>query len=362
MPLAGLRITHTPLPLASLMKVRLSTPEDDAQRDAFVLAHEEKGTFFHLSGWGRVVERIMRHKRTDWLAMDGDEIVGVLPLSICRSLRGKRNLISMPYAVYGGPIGRDRDVEAALFRAAETQAIDMGAGRLELRCQQDPGLDLPTSDLYATFIQELPAEPKDVLAAMPKKSRADARKAREKFGLTLEEGRWYLDDMVRLFHKNKRSLGSPALPMTWFRALAEEFSDHCVVHEARLEGRPLAAVMSFLFRDQILAYYSGTEDNADREYKASSYMYMALKEWAVERDYRIFDFGRSRKDSGAFKFKSHQGVPSHDLFYRYRLVTDSEPPSLNPSNPKTHKLQNTWRKLPLSWTKALSTPASRYLP
>ena len=343
------------------MEIRLSQPEDDEQRDAFVREHE-RGSFFHLAGWGRVVEQVMRHPRSDYLAFEGDELVGVLPLSICRSLRRKRNLISVPYAVYGGPVGRDRDVEAALYRAAEARAVEIGAGRLELRYQHDPGLDLPGSDLYATFIQELPEDPDQVLAAMPKKSRADARKARTKFGLTLEEGRWYLDDLVRLFHRNKHSLGSPSLPHKWFAALCREFPGQVVVHEVRREEEPLAAVMSFLFRDQLLAYYSGTAEGADRSYKASAFMYMALKEWAVGEGYRIFDFGRSRKDSGAFAFKAHQGCPSFDLHYRYRLITDSEPPSLNPSNPKTHKLQNAWRKLPLGVTAKLSNSASRYLP
>lgn len=343
------------------MQVRLSKPTDDGLRNDFVRSHD-KGTFFHLSGWGQVVEDVMKHKRTDWLAFDGDELVGVLPLSICRNLRRKRNLISVPYGVYGGPVGRDRDVEAALFRAAEQQAIDMGAGRLELRCQHDPGLDLPASDLYATFIQDLPDEVEQVMKEMPKKARAEARKGRNRHGLVLEEGRWYLDDMVRLFHRNKRSLGSPALPLAWFRALMECFGQDAVVHEVRREGEPLSAVLSFRFRDQLLAYYSGSADNADRQYSASNFQYMALKEWAVGQGIRTFDLGRSRKGAGAFKFKVHQGLEPQDLHYRFRLVTDTELPSLNPSNPKTHKLQEAWRKLPLSVTTMLSTPASRLLP
>jgi FemAB-related protein (PEP-CTERM system-associated) len=343
------------------MQVRLSTPADDGARDEFVRSHD-RGTFFHQAGWGEVVESVMKHKRTDWLAFDRNDLVGVLPLSICRSLRGKRNLISVPYGVYGGPLGRDRDVEAALFKAAEGQAIDMGAGRLELRCQQDPGLDLPASDLYATFIQTLPDRVEQVLKDMPKKARAEARKARERHGLELEEGRWYLDDMVRLFHRNKRMLGSPALPLSWFRALTERFGADAVVHEVRRAGEPLSAVLSFRFRDQLLAYYSGSGDTADRQYSASNFQYMALKEWCVERGIRIFDLGRSRKGAGAFKFKVNQGLEPQDLHYRFRLVTDTELPSLNPSNPKTHKLQETWRRLPLRWTTLLSTPASRFLP
>ncbi len=343
------------------IEVRFSTPADDAARDHFVRA-TPRATFFHLAGWRRVVERVFRHEPLDLLALDGGEVVGVLPLMGCRGLRGGRALISSPYAVYGGPIGTSPEVERALFNAAEKRAIELGVKRLELRCLEDPGLDLPRSELYATFIRELPEKAADVLPRMPKKSRADARKARQEYGLTLEEGRWFVADLVRLFHRNKRSLGSPAMPAAWFAELLREFGDRATVHLVRHGAEPLAAVMSFLFRDTVLAYHSGTGVDVDRNYKASVFMYLALQEWAVEAGYRAFDFGRSRKDSGPFAFKTHQGFEARDLHYRYRLVRDRETPSLNPSNPKTKVLQDTWSRLPLWLTTALSTPAARYLP
>jgi predicted N-acyltransferase len=216
-------------------------------------------------------------------------------------------------------VGVDRSVQHALFEEAERQAVAEGMGRLELRCLEDPGLDLPASGLYATFIRELPAKVEDVLAGMPKKARAEARKARNKHGLELSSGNWYVDDLVRLFHRNKRDLGSPALPIALFKTLMDEFPDQVVVHLVRRGSQPLSAVMSFLFQDQVLAYYSGTAEGADRAYSASNFMYLALQEWCVERGYRIFDFGRSRKDSGAHSFKVHQGFEPRDLNYRYRL-------------------------------------------
>ncbi len=235
-------------------------------------------------------------------------------------------------------------------------------GRLELRCLEDPGLDLPQSPLYATFIKDLPAKVDDVLAGMPKKSRADARKARSSHGLTLHEGTWFVADLVRLFHHNKRSLGSPALPSSFFARLLSTFGDRATVHVVKREGQPLSAVMSFLFKDQVLAYYSGTGDGADRAYKASAFMYCALQEWSIERGYKVFDFGRSRKDSGAFSFKCHQGFEPRDLHYAFHLVKDAGLPSLNPSNPKTKVLQETWKRLPLGLTTRLSGRAARYLP
>ena len=347
--------------MADEVAVRVATPEDHARMDAFVDA-SRRATFFHLTGWTRAVAEEFGHEDRSLVAERGGEVVGVMPLSLCRKLGRKRDLISAAYGVYGGPAGADAGVERALYRAAESDAVELGVGRLELRCLDDPGLDLPKADLHATFIKDLPGKVEDVLAGMPKKSRADARKARRDHGLTLEEGVWYLPDLVRLFHLNKRTLGSPALPATFFARLAKTFGDRATVHVVKREGETLAAVMSFLFRDQVLAYYSGTGEGVDRAYKASGFMYMALQEWAVTNGYRVFDFGRSRKESGAFAFKARQGFEARDVHYSFRLVKSEGLPTFNPSNPKTEILQKTWRILPMAVTSRLSKTASKYLP
>lgn len=346
---------------AAGIEVRPATARDDEARDELVLAGPY-GSFFHRSGWRRAVERVMRHRGRDLLAWRGEELVGVLPLFECRGLRGGRSLISVPYGVYGGPVAADESARSALLGSAEELARRLRAGRLELRCREDPGLSWASSDLYATFEKELPARVEDVLAGMPKKARAEARKARRKHGLELDEGRWFLPDLVRLFHRNKRGLGSPALPAAFFEAVLDENPGRVFVHLVRRGSEPLAAVMSFAFGDTLCAYYSGTAEGADRSYSASNFMYLALQEWCVERGYARFDFGRSRKGSGAFDFKRRQGFEPEDLHYRYLLVRDRTPPSLNPSNPRTRVLRDTWRRLPEWVTRRLSAPASRYLP
>jgi len=340
------------------LEVRPSSASDDAARDGFVRAHP-RGTFFHLRGWTRFVGEVHRHTQRDLLAWRGERLVGVLPLMECRGLGLRRSLISGPYAVYGGAIAEERSVELELIEAAKELASSLGVGHLELRYREDPELEgLLSSDLYATFIKELPEDPADVLAQMPKKARAEARKARNRHGLELSRGVWYVDDLVRLFFLNKQALGSPALPPEHFRMLLEEFAeDEVFVHLVRRRGTPVAAVMSFGFEDTLIAYYAGTRPGADREISASNYMYMALQEWAVERGFRRFDFCRSRRDSGAFRFKLHQGFTETPLNYRYHLVRRKQLPSFTPSNPRTAFLRNTWARLP-GW---IARPASSVL-
>ncbi|TAJ17322.1 MAG: GNAT family N-acetyltransferase, partial [Planctomycetota bacterium] len=235
-------------------------------------------------------------------------------------------------------------------------------GHLELRYREDPGPDLAGSSLYWTFRRELPAKPEDVLARMPKKARAEARKARDKHALELSHGRWYVDDLQRMFMANKQKLGSPGMPRHYFARLLEHLGDAAGVHLVRRGNEPLSAVMSFRFRDELYAYYSGTRDGADRDCSASNFMYLALQEWAVGAGVRMFDFGRSRRDSGAFAFKEHQGFTAAPLHYRYHLVRDRRLPSFNPSNPKTQALRDAWARLPAPLAGVLSAPLSRYLP
>jgi FemAB-related protein (PEP-CTERM system-associated) len=350
-----------PSPSRAALEVRASAPADDAARDRFVRAHPQ-GTLFHLSGWRRAVERVFGHAPLDLLAWRGAELVGVLPLMRCARPLFGLDLVSMPYAVYGGPLAAEREAQRALVARAGEIARQLGAGRIELRCAQDPELELVPSALYAAFVHRLPADPAEVLARMPKRARAEVRKAQEKHGLSLSEGHWYLDDLERLFLSSKQSLGSPGLPRAWFEALLQEFGADALLHCVHKEQRVVAATLSFVFRDTLLFYYIGTTADANREYSATNFLGTRLQQLAVERGLEWFDLGRSRVDSGPYQFKQHQGFEPRVLPYRYLLLKSRALPSFNPSNPRTEMLRRAWSRLPRWLARDLSGPLMRYLP
>jgi FemAB-related protein (PEP-CTERM system-associated) len=352
--------TGSPAPLADVA-VRASQPADDAERDRYVSAHP-RGTFFHLAGWRRAVAAAFRHGERDLCAWRGTQLVGVLPLMKCaRPLRGA-HLVSVPYGVYGGPIGDTREIEHALCASAIEIAERERVGRLELRCREEIGLDLPGSSLYATFIHALPTDAADVMKRMPKRARAEVRKAIEKHGLELECGAEHARDVIELFHQSKQHLGSPGLPARWFHALLAEFPEHAIVHRVRRGGDRIAATMSFVFRDTFLFYYIGTTAEANRAFNATNYLCTKLQEESVARGLKLFDLGRSRVDSGAYDFKVHQGFEPSPLAYRYKLVTSAGPPSFTPSNPRTKLLRDAWTNLPPWLAVRLSDRLARYLP
>jgi FemAB-related protein (PEP-CTERM system-associated) len=353
-------MTATQGPEGAPVEVRRTRAADEEERRAFVAAHPQ-ATFFHQRGWARFVERTWGHGDRELVACRDGRIVGVLPLMSCPAGLGGTRLVSSPYAVYGGPLALEPRVTGELARAAHELGRSERARYVELRCLEDPGLGWPGTALYWTFQRELPREPGEVLARMPKKARAEARKGRERFALELGQGSWYVRDLARLFERNKQALGSPALPLAHFEGLLAEFRDACFVHVVRDAKRPIAAVLSLAFRDTLVAYYAGSEAGADREKSASNFMYLALQEWAVERGFRVFDFCRSRADSGAFAFKRHQGFEPTALNYRFDLLRDGKVPDFHPSNPRTRLLRRVWSRLPVGLARALSKPLAKRL-
>ena len=91
------------------LAVRPCRPGDERAWDEFVFAHPG-GTFFHLAGWRRVIERAFRHPTHYLIAERSGVITGVLPLTHVKSLLFGSSLISNAFGVRGRSFGSSIDV------------------------------------------------------------------------------------------------------------------------------------------------------------------------------------------------------------------------------------------------------------
>ena len=340
-------MTGTP-PTATLGSITVSPMQDAAAWDAFVEQCPE-ASFFHRAGWKRVVEQAFGH-RCHFLqasrSEEGDEtIVGVLPLGHLHSRLFGNALISTPFAVLGGAAAVDEEARQALEQAACTLAEDLGVDYLELRHSQPRHPDWPTrSDLYVTFRKAIDPDPDVNLKAIPRKQRAVVRKGiksamQSRVDQTIE--RFY-----PVYAESVRNLGTPVFSKRYFELLKEEFGDACELLTIENDGDAVAAVMSFYFRDEVLPYYGGGTA-ASRFLKANDFMYWELMRRAGGQGVAVFDYGRSKRGTGSFRFKTHWGFEPQPLYYEYYMVKGSEMPELNPNNPKYQLFIRMWKHLPL---------------
>jgi FemAB-related protein (PEP-CTERM system-associated) len=105
-------------------------------------------------------------------------------------------------------------------------------------------------------------------------------------------------------------------------------------------------VLTFYFRDEVMPYYAG-DDTSARDLAANDFKYWELMRRAVSRKAGLFDFGRSKRDTGSFSFKKNWGFEPTRLHYEYRLYTRDSVPQNNPSNAKYKLLIEAWRRMPI---------------
>jgi FemAB-related protein (PEP-CTERM system-associated) len=327
--------------------IKLMQPEDVTRWDEFVLGCPE-ATFYHRAGWQSVIERTFGHKTWFMYAESGGRIQGVLCLAEINSKMFGHSLASLPFCVYGGIAATTAPARQALDAAAQELAAKLKVGHLEYRNLKPEHAEDPNwhgKDLYVTFRKQMSANAEENMLAIPKKQRAMVRKG-IKAGL---ESR--IDgDVDRFFDAYSVSvhrLGTPVFSKTYFRILKETFGDDCDVVTITKDGRTISSVLSFYFRDEVLPYYGGGTSEA-REVAGNDFMYWELMRRASERGYRIFDFGRSKRGTGAFDFKKNWGFEPQQLYYEYQLHAAKQLPDNNPLNPKYQLFIRMWKRLPLS--------------
>jgi len=82
----------------------LLEPDDNARWDAFVEAAPD-GTFFHLSGWKRVIETAFRHRTYYLLAERDDAVTGVESVQVVEHVvTGRAADVANQHAVALGDI------------------------------------------------------------------------------------------------------------------------------------------------------------------------------------------------------------------------------------------------------------------
>jgi FemAB-related protein (PEP-CTERM system-associated) len=321
--------------------------------DAFV-RDQTAATPFHLTAWSRAVERGCAQRARYLVAERADGgIAGVLPLTEMRSPLFGRALVSTGFGVDGGVLGSGVD---ALASGAWALAQRIGCPGVELRGGPAPAGWERDDTSYLGFVRDLSASEEGELLAIPRKQRAEVRRA---LGFDLEVvtgGAALLAEHYRVYAESVRNLGTPVFPARLFRAVAEAMDADVLT--VRHQGRAIASVLSLYFQGTVFPYWGGGTAAA-RGLRANDRMYFALMNHARARGCTRFDFGRSKTGTGAAAFKKNWGFTPSPRSYAKRSVGAAR--EVNPLNPKYALMVRTWQRLPLPLANALGPWISRGL-
>ncbi|RYY24161.1 MAG: FemAB family PEP-CTERM system-associated protein [Sphingomonadales bacterium] len=337
--------------LARPVGLRVADLDDAIERARIgVFVHDHaNGTPFHLPAWSVAVARGCGHKNHYLLAEGGNgQLVGVMPLTEVHSSLFGRALVSAAFGVGGGILADNPRVAAEL--AATAWAL---AGRLSCPVMEVRGGPLPSPEWdvdttrYIGFVRDLAADDDAELLAIPRKQRAEVRKALENdLEVVIGNGAREQAEHYAVYAQSVRNLGTPVFPKSLFSEVLKEFGKSADLLIVRQNGVAVSSVLSLYWNGTVYPYWGGGTREA-RALRANDRMYFDLMRHARERGCKRFDFGRSKTGTGAAAFKKNWGFEAKSLTYYERVAEGGKARDASPANPKFSLQVKLWSKLPL---------------
>jgi FemAB-related protein (PEP-CTERM system-associated) len=312
--------------------------------------------------WLDVLAGAFDHRPYCIEAAAGDGTGGFLPLLLVRSLLFGRFLVGLPYLNSGGVVAGDDSAARALIDRAVELADQLDVRYLELRHEQPiahPAFNasLTTKVHMRLTLQATVGSLWDELST---KVRNQVRKG-QKCGLAvLWGGTELLDEFYDVFSRNMRDLGTPVYGRKLFWNTLATFPGDAELCVVRGDGAAVAAAL-LLHGRGVTEVPSASCLRSANPTCANMLMYWHLLQRAVERGQAVFDFGRSSRDSGTYRFKEQWGAQPHAAEWQY-YVRRGTVGDMRPDNPRFQRRIRIWQRLPVWFTRFVGPAIVRGIP
>jgi FemAB-related protein (PEP-CTERM system-associated) len=313
----------------------------------------------HAPEWLTVIARAYGHDPLYLTASDNGEPCGVLPAFVVRRPLFGTVITSMPFLDSGGPCSSSPAVDASLVERLIAEGRRRGARLVELRCANR--LEIDAEPLESKVNMTLPlGDPDGVWRRFDKSVRNQIRKA-ERSGLTVECGGHdglaaFYDTLVERMH----DLGSPVHGFHFLRQVIDVLGPLARVALVKKDGATVGGLVALAFKDRVVVPWAACR----KEYFSlcpNMLLYWETIKQACVEGFARFDFGRSTRQSGTYRFKRQWGAEEEALFW-YRIAIEARQSRAETSmHAGPEWLARMWQQLPLSVTRQVGPHFRRYL-
>jgi FemAB-related protein (PEP-CTERM system-associated) len=253
----------------------------------------------------------------------------------------------MPFLDAGGPAGGSPEMVRAAVERLVAEAKSRGAVQVELRSLSPLDLPVQPSVEKATLTRQLPSNPDLLWGELDAKVRNQIRKA-ERSGITVEHGGIErLDDFYRAFAVNMRDLGSPVHSKEFFRQIVLAFGSAAGIVIARKDRIPVGGLIAITHGNTRYVPWASTL----RRYSSlcpNMLLYWEALRRACQDQIDRFDFGRSTRGSGTYRFKRQWGATDLQLYWYTVPMAENSARPISKEDAKWAALSRLWTWLPVS--------------
>ena len=317
-------------------------------------------TSAHSPEWFEVIRGAYRHDPLYLSAQDEEGHTAVLPAFIVRRPIGGTVVTSMPFLDAGGPCGGSTSLAALLVSRLVEEAGRIGARSVELRCAAPLEIAATPAEHKVNMTLTLPSDADVLWRRLDKSVRNQVRKA-ERAGLSIDVGGIEkLSDFYDVFVARMRDLGSPVHARRFLGAVLNGFGNRARIVLVRKDQETVGGLIAIRFNDRLAVPWAACL----QQYFAlcpNMLLYWDTLRSACGEGIRQFDFGRSTRDSGTYRFKRQWGAEEEPLFWYTIPLRQRAGSATGGAGRRAALAVKAWQRLPLSVTRRLGPHIRRYL-
>ena len=245
------------------------------------------------------------------------ELTNGIPFCHVRSLLTGKRLVSLPFSDHCQPLSAPEELFNVLTELLKLNKLKY----IELRpidLQAKPNLTQTGSYLFHAL------DLRPSLEAIYRRFHADCvrRKIRraERDGLTVDSGNSesLLRDFYALQVITRKRHGIPPQPRHWFQNLMASLGDKAVIRVARLQERPVAAILTLQHKITSVYKYGCSDENFSNHGGMQLLFWREIEE-AKAHGMESLDMGRcDLENTGLAIFKERLGAERREIhYYRY---------------------------------------------
>jgi hypothetical protein len=319
--------------------------ESTSQDYASFLANQTEGMFYYSLGYKALIEEHLQCTAEYLMAYKEEHVVGILP--IMYSQPGCFGVVanSLPYYGSNGSMLIDHNLNDEAQQEVSKYLLNEGISRIEERgcgaytfvtnpfCDEHPGvfknvmqLD-PVSDRISqlTPLPEKGEEAEERLMQVYHNPRPRNIRKAIKSGVTVEvsNDQDALDYLYKVHFDNINAIGGIAKREVFFKQIRKHISnEQFKVYVAKLEGKPIAALLLF-YCNQTVEYFTPATEHEYRNLQPSALLIHEAMKDAMELDFKWWNWGGTwRSQTGVYDFKRKWGAEELEYQY-YTKITDA---------------------------------------
>lgn len=293
-------------------------------RWAELIKRDKRASIFHTPGWLSALRQTYGYEPVALTTSPSSQPLanGVVFCRVKSWLTGSR-LVSLPFSDHCEPLvraGEDPGAFANPGASDHWRYVELRPVQAAPSVKPDQSGFREAETFWLHRLDLSPSAEQLFRHFHPDCIRRKIRRA-EREHVAYEEGSTpaLLESFYCLLLRTRRRHQLPPQPKAWFRNLIKYLEDHIKICVASKDGRPIASILTFSYKDKLMFKYGCSDERYHRFGGMQLLLWRAIQE-AKERNFAEFDLGRCELGNAGLRvFKDRWGAGCSPLTYwRFR--------------------------------------------